>query len=426
MKSSIRTLLKKYKKYLENQGYSNNDSEKKKKISSNGNSISNQNKGGEILSRLEKINKLNVKSENDTRKNISNQLISITNQNKEMNQSEEVINGPLKKKRVHNNRETPNKNSGEIKNRIPNIPNYDKKRVYNSNQNYMDEGSNTNTKDQENSDDSYNSLQNSLTEKEKKLTNIENKRYESLDELLQDLEENQKISSHQHKYIIQRFNNKDEILLSAWEVYTFNKHMPDLIESLRIFSTNVRRQSIVATMSKTPVALAKSKNDIIDFLKSKDNSREKEEIKKKQINIIEILVNEKMLDRKTAPIINQMIFEENHFLISAFEIFSVSKDHWEFVETLGMITDINWNDVKKMSKSSGSLEKVSSIENRDSRLGALFEKFVENNNLFTGNEIAIFRKKLLTKDDFFMSALEFYENNLDRDEFVENLQQILK
>jgi hypothetical protein len=179
-------------------------------------------------------------------------------------------------------------------------------------------------------------------------------------------------------------------------------------------------------MTKTPVALAKSKNDIIDFLKSKDNNREKEEIKKKQLSIIEILVNEKMLDRKTAPIIKQMIFEENHFLISAFEIFSVSKDHWEFVETLGMITDTYCNDNKKMSKSSSSLEKVASNENKDSRLAILLENFIKNNKSFNENEIEIFRKKLFTKDDFFMSALEFYENNLDQDEFVENLQQVLK
>jgi len=179
-------------------------------------------------------------------------------------------------------------------------------------------------------------------------------------------------------------------------------------------------------MSKTPIALAKSKNEIIDFLKSKDNNREKEEIKKKQLNIIEILVKEKMLDRKTSPIINQMIYEENHFLISAFEIFSVSKDHWEFVETLGMITDIYCNDVKKMSKSSTSLVKLVSIENNDSRLAILFENFIRNIKIFKDNEVDIFRKKLLTKDEFFMSALEFYENNLDQEEFIENLQQVLK
>lgn len=256
---------------------------------------------------------------------------------------------------------------------------------------------------------------------------IENKSYESLDELLQDLEDEQKISSHQHKYIIQRFKNKYNNLLRAWEVYVFNKDLQELIESLRVFSTNVPQQSNVAKMEKTPVALAKSKNDIIDFLKSKDNNREKEEIKKKQLNIIEILVNENMLDKKTALIINQMIYEENHFLISAFEIFSVSKDHWEFVETLGMITDIYCNDNKKMNKSTTSVDKFSLLETKDSRLAIVFENFIiTNNDIFIKEEIEKFRKKLISKDDFFMSALEFYDNNFDKDEFIENLQQVLK
>lgn len=429
MKSSIRSLLKKYRKHSENQGYNNYDSEKRN-LSAKGNSESNQNRGGEILSKLEKIKKQNSKNKNESRKINSNQISSNFNQNREANESEEDFNGPTKKKRVYqNNRETNNshKISGDISKKITKQPESNKIRAYNTNQNYNDESLKRNAKeDQEISDNSSDSPENNKDEKEKKQIIIENKSYESLDELLQDLEENQKISSHQHKYIIQRYKNKDEILLSAWEVYTYNKFLPDLIESLRIFSTNVRRQSTVATMTKTPVALAKSKNDIIDFLKSKDNNREKEEIKKKQLNIIEILVNEKMLDRKTAPIINQMIFEENHFLISAFEIFSVSKDHWEFVETLGMITDIYCNDVKKMSKSSSSLEKVAPVENKDSRLAILFENFIKNNKSFSDNEIDIFRKKLFTKDDFFMSAIEFYENNLDQDEFVENLQQVLK
>jgi len=440
IKSSIKSLLKKYSKILTSKPDKNNDLDKRNSLENEKQGLFNSNKkGGEILSKLEKMNQKQTQDKIELRKNYNNKNnfnFNINkNNNEEDNDSETYLNSPNKKSRGNNNKEQKSQQNQIIK-KVPSIPinKIQENQAFNNNENHYDESVNLEeANDEENSDESDVSLNTNSKKqlqenlKHKKSINIENKTYDSLDELLQDLEDSQKISSHQHKYIIQRFNNKDDILMSSWEVYSFNKHLPDLIESLRIFSTNVRRQSNVVPMEKTPVALARSKNDIMDFLKSKDTNREKEEIKKKQLNIIEILVKEKMLDKNTAPIINQMIFEENHFLISAFEIFSVSKDHWEFVETLGMITDIYFNDGKRMSKSSNSLEKVATVENKDSKLAILFENFIKNHlKKFTDKEIDIFRKKLFTKDDFFMSALEFYEINSDQDEFIENLQQVLK
>ena len=56
----------------------------------------------------------------------------------------------------------------------------------------------------------------------------------------------------------------------------------------------------------------------------------------------------------------------------------------------------------------------------------LLENFFGDCDSFTNEEFDIFRKMLNEKDEFFMSALEFYESNLDKGEFIENLQQILK
>jgi vacuolar-type H+-ATPase catalytic subunit A/Vma1 len=223
------------------------------------------------------------------------------------------------------------------------------------------------------------------------------------------------------------------MLLSAWEVYTHNNNMSELIESLKIFSTNVNaRNRHLVTNGKTPAALAQSKSEIIDFLKGKEN-KEKEEIKKKQLHIIEILAKENMLDKKSTPLINQMIYKENHLLISAFEIFSVTKDHWEFCETLGLITDIYTGESPKIeagmksNEAENASQAVKIIPNsKDERLKKIFEEITKTSKSFTALEMAALNMKLQNKDEFLFSSLELYEQYKDKDDLFDNLRIILK
>ena len=396
---SIKTLVKALvKKYNSKNSIRKNSKENRNNFNNHQTQLTDEKSSGEILSKLEKIKKKHnienikiIKNYNYTNNN--NNEYTERNKNDDEEEDNIIINDSDCLKL---NKNTKIINKLDFSNNKSNPKNTNKK---NKIINY----------DESEKDESFEDLTN------------KNKQYSSLDDLLKDLEKLGKISFHQYKYIIQRYINKDEILLSAWEVYTFNHFLPDLIESLKIFSINVRRTSNVITNGKTPIALAKSKNDIIEFLKSKENI-EKEEIKKKQLHIIEILAKEKMLDEKTAPTIYQMIYEENHFLISAFEIFSVTKDHWEFCETLDVFCDY----LKRNNKSSSSLDKINPVENKDSKLAILFENFMKNNDVFSEKEIEILKKKLLTKEEFFMSSLEFFEMNQDQNEFLDSLQFCIK
>jgi hypothetical protein len=153
----------------------------------------------------------------------------------------------------------------------------------------------------------------------------------------------------------------------------------------------------------------------------KDREKEKDEIKLKQLNIIEILAKENMLDKKATPLINDMIYKENHLLISAFEIFSVSKDHWEFTETLSLIAEIYSNNSKKTNNiPQGDLN-----DSKDLKLLQIFEEALETAN-FTEEQKDKLRKKLLEKDNFLMSTLELYENYKDEDDLMDNLQMLVK
>jgi hypothetical protein len=450
VKSNLKSFIKKYflnnsKKYesfmKNNSIYSdNNDNnvnnsikkyslDKSNNISDNNsqyNNRVNKIKPGIILSKLEK----KISSEkiiiNDVDKDINIDIDIYNNNNVKNKKSTEEIN----KVRVS---KTSEQKLRQNKNSKTNIKYNDTKKIENNL--LIPEKSNSSSEEKE---------------KEKEINDntniIDNQSYSSLKDLLKDLENSNKISSHQHKYILHRYNNKDYNLLKAWEVYTENKFLPDLIESLKKFSTNARRVSNVITNGRTPVAVTESKNDIIEFLKVKDNNREKDEIKKKQINIIKILVKEKMIDEKTAPIINEMIYNENHFLISAFEIFSVSKDHWEFCETLDMITDVHCNDYEISEAEESNINMINdniivkdegdndNNNNNDNKLESLLENFIkelkEEKKMdgkefnFTDDEFDSFRKMFFENDEFFMSALEFYGSNLDKEEFIENLKML--
>ena len=69
---------------------------------------------------------------------------------------------------------------------------------------------------------------------------------------------------------------------------------------------------------------------------------------------------------------------------------------------------------------------------KESKMENLLENFFneckdsKGKEIFSNEDCDTFRKMLETKDEFFMSALEFYESNLDKEELIENLQQILK
>jgi hypothetical protein len=243
-------------------------------------------------------------------------------------------------------------------------------------------------------------------------------KYNTFEEILTDLETFQKISPHQHKYLLQRFKSKDDVILSAWEVYTINNNIEDLIESIKIFSSN-RHYLKNDRVTTTPIAFAAKKSEIINFLKSKDN-KEKDEIKSKQYHIIELLAREGMLNKNFTNVINEMIQNENYLIISAFEIFSVTKDHWDFCETLNLITDIynNSSETRQLTREETNSTTNSSKNDYIDGILSLCD--------FNQQEQNIIRKKYAEKDEFLLSTLEFYEKSKEKEELLDNLNILVK
>lgn len=73
-----------------------------------------------------------------------------------------------------------------------------------------------------------------------------------------------------------------------------------------------------------------------------------DEVKEKQLSLIKMLKDENIIQESAFPIIQKMIQEENQIVVSAFEIMSVTKDHWEFTETINLVIE-NYNSQNKDS-----------------------------------------------------------------------------
>jgi hypothetical protein len=138
-------------------------------------------------------------------------------------------------------------------------------------------------------------------------------------------------------------------------------------------------------LSITPETIKKSKKELSCFLYNEENK-----ILNKQKEIISLLFKEDCLDENTYSIINKKIEKDDKALIAAFEVYAVSQDHIEFIETLQIIAELD-NSHKEsfyilLNKSSFNSSQKDELEN-------LFKD----------------------KNTELINALEKYENNFDKD-----------
>ena len=133
----------------------------------------------------------------------------------------------------------------------------------------------------------------------------------------------------------------------------------ELIKSLHLFIKNELRSyespinrknnrknnstsfSLMTKDMKTPEAVKATKDRLSLFINPTTNRSQNIIIKQKEI--ISILFQEQCIDKSTHDIIYNRIEGENECLISAFEVYAVTKDHNEFIETLRLISDLNEN-----------------------------------------------------------------------------------
>ncbi len=144
--------------------------------------------------------------------------------------------------------------------------------------------------------------------------------------------------------------------------------------------------------------------------------------------MIKILARDSSIEKNYLPILKDMILEENPFLISAFEVFGVTKDHKDFSHTINMIAYLyNKNNISDKKLTPQSSPKPT--ESKDDKLKLLFDNFLNTpaaSNAFNEGEKESLKRKVIEKNQILMSSLELYEISQDAEELIDTLIILLK
>ena len=161
------------------------------------------------------------------------------------------------------------------------------------------------------------------------------------------------LSKNKINFLKKKFTSKNKDLNLIYEKYKKNKNFKEFSESINLFlekelKIEIKEENIKKNKkqnnnfpNKTPQAVKDSKDKLYWFIhpeivKSKN-------VLNKQKEIISLLYREFCIDKNTYDIINKKIEGDDKGLISAFEVYDVTKDHIEFIETLRLIADLNEN-----------------------------------------------------------------------------------
>ena len=170
-----------------------------------------------------------------------------------------------------------------------------------------------------------------------------------------ELEEFKKIITNNYlkdyaSFLIEKYVEKNSIIKSIFDVYLREWNFNELISSLNIFlkkelkldntPINISNNNNILSLSNLneniPKEVEEIKKNLSLFINPNNNNRT-ENITIKQKEIISILFENQCIDNSTYDIIYKKIDEDDKNLISAFEVYSINKDHHDFIETLNII-----------------------------------------------------------------------------------------
>ena len=218
------------------------------------------------------------------------------------------------------------------------------------------------------------------------------------------------LSEDSIKLIIEKYKAKDEVVIELFENFFKNNNQKELIDNLNRYLTENAKDSNKlkvqvnpkSDVPKTPDTIKKSKNELTLFLRREQRASTKEKnVLEKQKEIISLLYHKKCINKNTYDLINKKIEEDDQTLIAAFEVYAVTKDHNEFIETLKLIAE--------------------SSENYKGTFNILL-----NNSNFNEAQKEILTSLYNEKDENIISALEVYEEKKDREDVYNSFQVILK
>ena len=182
-------------------------------------------------------------------------------------------------------------------------------------------------------------------------SNNSNIKHSYFEELINDIKEKVILTNDQIKILENNYPNDEQLKiiidnyfqkktsLSEFKIALNNyinvrnnkKKKTIKIPKLKSDKINIKNEDF----SKTPETIKKSKQGLSCFLCNKENK-----ILNKQKEIISLLFKEDCLDEYTYSIINKKIERDDKALIAAFEVYAVSQDHIEFIETLKLIAEL--------------------------------------------------------------------------------------
>ena len=232
-------------------------------------------------------------------------------------------------------------------------------------------------------------------------SNNSNIKHSYFEELINDIKEKVILTNDQIKILENNYPNDEQLKiiidnyfqkktsLSEFKIALNNyinvrnnkKKKTIKIPKLKSDKINIKNEDF----SKTPETIKKSKQGLSCFLCNKENK-----ILNKQKEIISLLFKEDCLDEITYSIINQKIEKDDKALIAAIEVYAVSQDHIEFIETLKLIAEL-YNSHKESFYI--HLNKCSLNTSQKDELDNLFKE----------------------KNKELINALEKYENNYDKE-----------
>ena len=189
-------------------------------------------------------------------------------------------------------------------------------------------------------------------EERKKFIEINYNESKSFEEFKKIITKN--FTKEESSFLLEKYKEKNPILISTFEIYLKEWNKNKLITSLHLFIKNELRSyespinkknnkkynsitsfSLITKNMKTPEAVKATKDRLSLFINPPNNTSNNIVIKQKEI--ISILFQEQCIDKSTYEIIYSKIDGDTECLISAFEVYAVTKDHNEFIETLNII-----------------------------------------------------------------------------------------
>ena len=213
-------------------------------------------------------------------------------------------------------------------------------------------------------------------------------------------------------FLKKKFSEKNPMLLSIFDCYKNEKDLNDFKESIHIFLKKINKNEILNINQNK-----NDKNNIFNFpFLTKENKEESNKkldwiinnnnkinnVLDKQKEIISLLYKENCIDKNTYDIINQNIEKNDKGLISAFEVYAITKDHSEFIETLKLFSELKENYkrsfyhlINTSSFNMNQKEKLNSLYlERNKSLFDILQNFENNEN----KEITFLQmKNLLSK-----------------------------